>query len=140
MLKSKTRTQGRKYPRRKHWIEQRDKVFARAGKVCEISGDALGVEIITPMGSNPKLKWKWKRAVDHLIPERMVRRWWKGADAHILENLYCVSMRIHAMKTPVERRLYAGDFVGYKSELIRIGWTEEQIERALKALCESEKR
>lgn len=145
MLRSKTRTQGRKYPRRAHWIERRNACFARAGEKCEISGDALRVKIEdappaptqSVIGNLPL--WQWKRAVDHLLPERWVRRFMPGADPHIMENLYCVSMRIHSMKTPIERRIYSGDFVGYCTELKRIGFTQEMIDAALKALNESAK-
>ena len=42
MLRSKTRTKGRKYPRRTKWIPQRDEAFARADRTCEISGEPLG--------------------------------------------------------------------------------------------------
>lgn len=136
MLRSKKRTQGRKYPRRAHWIQQRDKAFARAGETCEVSRTCLVYKEIV----EGKTKVRWKRAVDHLFPERWVRRFMPGADPHIEENLYCVSMIIHSMKTPVERRIYSGDFVGYCTELRRIGFTQEMIDKALKALNESAKK
>lgn len=140
MLRSKKRTQGRKYPRRGRWIQQRDVAFARAGEKCEISGDDLGFWEEPTGKDKSKIKWKWRRAVDHLFPERYIRRFFHGADPHISENLFCVSSRIHSMKTPVERRIYSGDFVGYCTELRRIGFQQWMIDRALKALSESEKQ
>lgn len=139
MLRIKTRTEGRKYPRRAHWIQQRDKAFARAGEKCEISGDPLRVlrHGEDCMGDNCvryHCKLVWKRAVDHLFPERWVRRWMPGADPHITENLFCVSMRVHSMKTGVERRIYSADVIGYYTELRRIGFAQEMIDTALKAL------
>ena len=144
MLRIKKRRLGRKYPRRSLWIERRDAVFTRAGETCEVSGDPLGHYDPVLEGDPPEeadfSRWKWRRAVDHLFPERWIRRFIPGADPHILENLYCVSMRIHSMKTPVERRIYSGDFVGYCTELRRIGFTQYMIDRALKALNESAKK
>jgi hypothetical protein len=147
MLRSKSRTQGRKYPRRKYWIQRRDKVFERADRTCEISGDDLFVvkhgEDCTDGQcdgfDDGYCKFKWKRAVDHLFPERWIRRFIPGADPHCYENLHCVSMRIHSMKTSVERRIYSGDFIGYCTELRRIGFQQHMIDCALKALYESAK-
>jgi hypothetical protein len=79
-------------------------------------------------------KTTFKRAVDHLIPERFARRFFPGGDPHVLENLYVITPELHAKKTAIERLVYKGDLVGYTTELIRLGWTREQIDRALKAL------
>jgi len=43
------------------------------------------------------------------------------------------------MKTPMERKIYGGDYIGYCGELIRIGFTQEMINKALTALNESAK-
>lgn len=138
------RTQGRKYPRRQKWIERRDAVFQRAGATCEISGEPLGYNATDwkphpakPMQMIAFTKWVWTRAADHLFPERFVRRFCKGMDPHILENLYVITPKLHAQKTAVEHRVYRGDLLGYTQELIRLGWTQAQVDRALKALWES---
>jgi hypothetical protein len=131
-------TQGRKYPRRKLWIDRRDAAFERAGDRCEISGEML---------CEPTIDYKtggsfmtWHRACDHLIPERFVRRWFVGADPHIPENLFVITERLHAKKTMAERRLHFADFIGYEMELRLLGWSKHQVSKALKALNDSIKK
>jgi hypothetical protein len=125
------RTQGRKYPRRRKWIVARDAAFARAGHTCEISGECLS-------SSHPyKFGIIWDRACDHLFPERFVRRFCKAANPHVGENLFVITPGLHAKKTAVEKHIYKGDFLRYKQELVRLGWTVEQIDRALSAIVKS---
>lgn len=147
MLRSKTRTQGRKYPRHAYWIQQRNKIFERAGGICEISGDDLfSVKHGEDCTDNQcatfddgYCKFSWRRAVDHIIPERAAHKMYPGCDVHCLENLVCVTSAIHAKKTAVERRIYSGDWIGYCMELRRIGFSQWMIDKALKALYASAK-
>jgi hypothetical protein len=129
--KSKRARSGRKYPRRAYWIEQRDKAFERAGYLCEISGDKLGY-----WGLGPGI-WIWRRACDHIIPERAVRRYCKGADPHILMNLKVVTPSLHSRKTAIEYLIFRWDIVGYKRELNRLGFNPLLFDEAWKALCAS---
>ena len=135
MKKSRKRS-GRKYPRRKLWIERRDAVFARAGEFCEISGVPLLIRIDDSPVLNPS--WKWKRAADHIWPERFVRRFiGDGADPHILENLVVITPSLHAKKTAIEYLIFRADKLGYLRELNRLGYPQELIDRAMQALCAS---
>ncbi len=136
MKKPRTRS-GRKYPRRKLWIERRDAAFARAGERCEVSGEFLRH---TYKDSLSQVVWKWKRAADHLWPERWVRRFAKTADPHLLENLVVITPALHAKKTAVEWRIFRGDMVGYRQELNRLGFDLALLDRAMTAICESVKK
>jgi hypothetical protein len=140
MLKNKERTKGRKYPRRIKWIPQRDEAFERAGKVCEISGDPLGRQVPERFYPPRETYWEWARAADHLIPERYVRRFIKGADPHIAENIFVITPALHARKTACEPRLYTGDFIGFCQDLRRLGWDQFVIDQAVKALYASAKK
>ena len=127
------RTQGRKYPRRDKWKAARNEALVRAGTVCEISGDAIQWWEGPMQGG----KWVLKAACDHLFPERFVRRFCKGANPHIAENLFVITPELHAKKTAVEKHIYKGDLLRYKQELIRLGWDVTQIDRALAAIIRS---
>ena len=148
MKKPRTRS-GRKYPRRRLWIERRDAAFARAGDKCEVSGESLSFvkrtcdHWISPerICQNPKhLRIVYKRAVDHVIPERAARRIFPGCDCHCPGNLLCVSSSTHSRKTAVEWKIFRGDYIGFVAELKSIGYTQDVIDRALKALAESVKK
>jgi hypothetical protein len=134
---------GRKYNRGRYWIQQRDAAFARAGDKCEVSGEPLSfVEHLCRMPSchlKDHLKVVYRRAVDHLFPERWIRKFVVGADPHVLENLVVLSSRAHAQKTAIEWRIFRGDLVGYKQELNRLGFDLALLDKAMKALCESVK-
>ena len=109
----------------------------RAGEKCEISGEPL-VWWKGPLLTGRKI---WRRAVDHLISERFVRRFiGNGADPHVDENLYCISTSLHGRKLQVERTLYRGDWLSFCSGMIRLGWSQQQLDRALSALCRSAKK
>ncbi len=138
MLKSKTRTKGRKYPRGQTWIERRNLAFERAGDTCEVSKEPLGFykpvqDSDPPEDADPK-RWHWRRACHHIFAERYVRRFLQGADPHILENLLVILPRIHSQITGVEWRLFSGDYIGYMAELRRIGVDQHFIDGALRAL------
>lgn len=124
---------GRKYPRKKSWLKQRDACYERAQDKCEVSGERLWTQ------SGPDAPIRFRRACDHVIPERFVRRFCPGANPHILENLAAVTPAIHARKTAVEWRLFRGDMLGFQAELRRIGYPDEMVTRALKALIASAK-
>lgn len=83
---------------------------------------------------------KWHRACDHIIPERAVRRYCKGADPHILENLRVITPSLHSRKTAIEYLIFRWDIVGYKAALNRLGFDPEIFDHAWKALCASVKR
>jgi hypothetical protein len=78
--------------------------------------------------------------VDHVIPERAARRLFPGCDPHTPGNLKCVNSSIHARKTAVEWKIFRGDYIGFIAELKRIGYTQEMVDRALKALADSVKK
>lgn len=130
MLRSKKRTQGRKYHRGKRWVERRDAAFLRAGTKCEVSGEPIWISI------NPD-KAIWKRAAHHIFSERFCRRFIPGSDPHLMENLVVIHPSVHAKCTAIERKVYSGDFVGFCTELRRIGFNQWMIDRALKALYAS---
>src|SRR6267142_6097876 len=136
MKKPHTRS-GRKYPRRKLWIERRDAAFARADVTCEVTGEDLQISYIDEQ--TRQTIWKWRRAAHHIVAERFVRRWFPGADVHHLLNLLVVTPGKHAQLTAAERKLFRADIVGYKQELNRLGIAPEIFDRALKALAESVK-
>ena len=82
----------------------------------------------------------WERACHHVLAERWVRRWFKGADVHCLENLVVVTPALHARLTAAENKLFAADWVGYKATLNRLGFPLEMVDRAFHALLASEKK
>ena len=144
LKKRKVRTRGRKYPRRKVWIERRDAAFSRAGDSCEITKEPLGFYRPVLDGDPPEeadlQRWRWQRAADHIWPEKFVRRFVVGADPHILENLIVITPKLHAEKTAIEWKIYRGDYIGYAQELRRIGFDQVVIDRAMKALVTSVKK
>jgi hypothetical protein len=137
MKKNRPRTRGRKYHRGKYWIKQRDAAFERAGHICEVSGKSLAGKVIGFIDGQPITKWA--RAADHIVSERFCRRFIPGSDPHILENLAVITPSLHAKKTAIERKIYAGDWIGYCQELRAIGFDQVIIDRALAALNASAK-
>ncbi len=120
---------GRKYPRRKLWIERRDAAFARAGQHCEVTGDFLRA-----------VDQKWHRACHHVLAERWVRRFIAGADPHILENLVVITPSLHAQLTGAENLLFnRTNWIGYRQRMNQLGFPLEILDRAFKALCASVK-
>jgi hypothetical protein len=133
---------GRKYNRGRYWIRQRDAAFARAGDFCEITGAKLvGRAQVVNQETSEVLHTAecWERACHHVIAERWVRSFVKKADVHCLENLVVVSPSLHAKLTAAENKLFRADWIGYKSELNRIGFPPELLDRAMTALCASVK-
>lgn len=136
-----TKTQkrpGRKYPRRKYWIQQRDAVFVRAGHYCEVSGASLAGRVIQFVDDQPITKWA--RAAHHIIAERYARRWVPGCDPHCLGNLVVITPSLHARVTAAEKRLSRVDIIGYRQELNRLGFPADMFDKALTALCASVKK
>ncbi len=132
MKKPHTRS-GRKYPRRKLWIERRDAAFKRAGNKCEVTGEPLAFVA----SLNPWEKVIWKRACHHILAERWVRSFVKGADVHILENLVTVTPNLHSRLTHAENKLFRADWIGYRSALNQLGFPLEMLDQAMKAICAS---
>lgn len=135
--KPRTRS-GRKYNRGDHWIQQRDAAFSRADGRCEVTKDELFPRVGWYASGEPQ--HRWKRACDHIYPERFVRRFCKGADPHVPENLVVITPALHAKKTAVEWRIFRGDMVGYRQELNRLGFDLALLDRAMTAICESVKK
>jgi hypothetical protein len=137
---------GRKYPRRALWIERRNAAFARAGTVCEVSGVQIAFQkapttVKSSLGfyHTPDEPIRWRRAADHIWPERFCRRFCKGCDPHVLENLVVITPSLHAQKTAVEWRIFRGDRIGYGQELVRLGFDQALLDRAMKAILASVK-
>jgi hypothetical protein len=119
---------GRKYPRRKLWVERRDAAFARAGDRCEVTGDSLLIHLAPN-------KYAYRRAAHHVLAERWVRKFCPGADPHILENLVVVTPKLHSRLTDAENCLFEANWLGYRSRLNQLGFRLEVLDRALKAVC-----
>lgn len=139
MSKDKRARKGRKYPRRKAWIERRDAAYARACFHCEVTGEKLYTLVgdLNVDTSELNAQRQWRRACDHIWPERFVRRFCVAADPHVLENLVVITPSLHAKKTAVEWRIFRGDWLGYKQELVRLGFDLDMINRALAAIVKS---
>jgi hypothetical protein len=132
--KVKVGRSGRWYPRRAYWIQQRNLAFERAGMFCEVSGEVLGVRIPDSINPESKWIWKWKRAVDHIWPEKFCRVHIKGTNPHLPENLLTITTSLHGRKTPVEVLAFRGDFLGYYRELNRLGYDRAVVDKAYSAL------
>lgn len=91
------------------------------------------------LGVGADVKWVWTRACHHILAEKWVRSFVKGADVHCLENLVVVTPSVHARLTAAENRLFRADWIGYKSDLNRLGMPMEILERAMKAILASVK-
>jgi hypothetical protein len=79
----------------------------------------------------------WNRHVDHVIPERFCRRFFKGADPHIDENLLVICMECHGKKTQAESWLFSGDWLSFTRVLNIIGYDIELVKTAMGALSNS---
>ncbi len=86
---------------------------------------------------NPWEKVIWKRACHHILAERWVRSFVKGADVHILENLVTVTPNLHSRLTHAENKLFRADWIGYRSALNQLGFPLEMLDQAMKAICAS---
>jgi hypothetical protein len=113
----------RKYPRGKYWKQQSEACYSRARGVCEITG----VSLIR----------RW--ACHHIIAERFARRWIRGCNPHILENLVAITPSLHSKITAIEAKLNKTDWLGFRTELHRLGFPLERLDAAFRALCESAK-
>lgn len=134
---------GRKYPRGRYWIQQRNTAMVRAGKKCEVTGEWLGFEVERPLTHKSVLwvkHWLWRRAVHHIIAERFARKWIPGCDPHILANLLVITPSLHAKITALEAKLNKTDWLGYRTALYRLGFPMERLDAAFSALCASVKK
>jgi hypothetical protein len=77
--------------------------------------------------------------VDHVWPERFVRRFCIAADPHVLDNLVVITPSLHAKKTAIEYLIFRGDLLGYRRELNRLGFPQDMLDKAMKAILESVK-
>lgn len=130
MLKA-TKRSGRWYSRKK-FRERAAQVHERDGITCQICHQFMVYVDLEQPG-----KSYLRRHTHHWIAERWVRRFCKGADPHILENLADVHPGCHAKATAAEKMLYAGNWVGFTDAMRRIGIPSKILSDALAALTES---
>lgn len=121
MLKAKARS-GRWYSRRRAFARARKQILSRDGFRCRAF-------VTCPNDKN--------LAVHHVYAERWVRRWMKGADPHIPENLITVCRAHHAELTAAEAPLFAGNYLEFARRNNIAGISREQICTAMRALSES---
>lgn len=114
-VKAPEKLPGRNYPRRKLWGKIRPIVVNQE--------DGCGV-----CGTDLHLK---RRIVDHIVPERVLRR--LRLFPHLRINLMVVCRKCHSRKTPVDPRLGRGDRVGWLAELRERGWPLDRLLAALVA-------
>ena len=139
---------GRKYPRGKYWSNQSVRVWNRCQEKCEITGASLRIfypdpacpkPFQTPLGPLYFGHWKRKWACHHILSERMARKWIPGCDPHILENLVAITPSLHSKITAIEAKLSKTDWLGFRTELHRLGFPLERLDAAFAALCQSVK-
>lgn len=128
MLKANKRS-GRWYSRRRGFATARKKAYDRDGDVCRVSGEPLWIIV--------GHRREYFRAADHLYPERFCRRFFPGADPHVLENLVTVRPTVHAQKTAAEKYLYAGNWHSFWGAVLPLGYTREMFATAALALSKS---
>lgn len=131
---------GRKYNRGRLWIKRRNAAFERAGDFCEVTGAKLvgrAQVVNSKTGEVLHTSECWERACHHVIAERWLRSFVKKADVHILENLVVVTPQLHAQLTAAENKLFRADWMGYRSELNRLGFPLEMLDKAFKAVMAS---
>ena len=127
---------GRKYPRRKLWIERRDAAFRRAGHFCEITHEQIAIPVYGHSTAELE-RVIYDRAAHHILAERWVRKFCVGADPHVLENLVVVTKKFHSRLTAAENCLFQSDWLGYRTRLHQLGFPLKMLDRALKAVCAS---
>lgn len=133
---------GRKYKRTKeNFGVNQEACYARAGGKCEVTGARLYVIRHYP-GCDGFGECKCKRtrkwACHHIISERFVRLHFKKVNPHMLENLCAIVVTLHSRITAAEMKLYKADWLGYRTELNRLGFPLELLDRAWRALCQAE--
>jgi len=117
----KAKRSGRWY-RLRAWARIRKAILARDGQACQA--------FVTPLERTDHSR---NLHVHHIVPERWIRRWMKGADAHTPGNLLTVCAACHGRLTAAEAPLFAGNWLEFR-RLTVPGITEEQIETALDCL------
>lgn len=118
MLKAKARS-GRWYSRKRAFARARKEILSRDGFRCRA---------FVTCPNNTGL------AVHHLYPERFVRRWLRGANPHIPENLLTVCRSCHAKLTAAEAPLFAGNVLEFRRLNHAAGISDRTLEPALAAL------
>lgn len=68
--------------------------------------------------------------VDHFFPFRLVRSWGFNPNDH--QNLNCLCRKHHAVKTHLEQKLLAGDWLSFISGLRAMNFPTERIEKVCK--------
>lgn len=86
-----------------------------------------GTEIRRPEGGS----WLCVAKVDHLVAERIIRKWHLGKP-HALINLLPCCAGCHSRKTAVEKHLEASDLLRFRQEVNRLGWPMDKIDNALR--------
>jgi len=72
-----------------------------------------------------------KPTVDHIIPERFLRRYFAGKDPHHLINIIVCDAKCHGAKTGIDRRFWRGpDLVGFVTELGLKNWPMGRVRLA----------
>ena len=130
----------RRYPRGKYWKQQSEAVWERCDEKCEITGGML--RIFYPacvVGGIVTGHWQRRWACHHILSERMARKWVKGCDPHILENLVAITPSLHSKITAIEAKLNKTDWLGFRTELHRLGFPLDRLDAAFRALCASAK-
>jgi hypothetical protein len=114
---------GRTYPRRLKWKQIRAEC---AKPTCEVTG----VPLYVPSEDPEKLVYIG--ALDHICPERFLRRFAPGLDPHLPLNLITVCSSLHAKKRRAEDALFRSDLLTFRGELNRLEYPMERVDEALR--------
>jgi hypothetical protein len=130
MLKLKGKIPGIRLPRSAHW---RDGVER---KVCHACNEVTIIHTRRYLGViNGEHSWaiiqRETGVVDHIIPERIIRRFCSHADPHDPRNLVSVCVKCHGKKLRAERMLHAGNVLGFLQEVNRLGYDANAVNRAM---------
>lgn len=118
-------------PRRKEWKHQRDIVVSLwFGLKCPVCKE-VPLWVWPPSSSGQGGRWLCVAKVDHLIAERIIRKWHLGKP-HSLINLLPVCAGCHSKKTAIEKHLEASDLLRFRQEVNRLGWPMDKIDNALR--------
>lgn len=114
-------------PRRREWNSQRAIVVSLwFGLKCPVCKEAPLWILKTEGGS-----WLCVAKVDHLVAERIIRKWHLGKP-HALINLLPCCAGCHSKKTAIEKHLEASDLLRFRQEVNRIGFPMDKVDNALR--------
>jgi hypothetical protein len=91
---------------------------------CEACGESYGTFLRTPRGRVVRAK----EICDHLFPRRWLLNF--NLSPNVSVNLLSVCQVCHPRKLKAENALFEGNAVKYVSELRRLNWPAELIEKA----------